>query len=527
MFDIIIKNGLVIDGSGDRKTFPADVGINGDKIAAVGDLQKESAKITIDAEGRYVAPGFVDVNNHSDTVFSLFTQPEMESMLTQGVTTALGGQCGSSLAPLVRGDVIAAIQKWTPDIREINVNWLTMAEFLAEIEKRKIGINFGTLVGHSTLRRGVLKDGYREATVEEIEIMKSLLEKAMKEGAFGISAGLIYSHAKAASSEEIIELGKIAAKYGGLYASHLRAEGENLVAAVNEAIRIGREGGCRIQISHLKAMGEQFWPEMERAIKMVETAKYTGLDINFDFYPYDFTGSVLHVLLPHWAVEGGRKEMLSRLKDPATRARIVREMSQNGRQDYEKIILATLGKEKIYAGKSIAAVAQNQEISPEEAIINILIANEGQAIGFIRTLSLENVKMAADHSLSFAASDGAGNNLHYAKRWGLVHPRSFGCFPRFWRKYVEKEKIIRPEEAVFKMTGGPARKIGLKDRGLLKKNYFADVVIFDPRELADSATLENPYQFSKGVYHVLVNGQIALSGGKLTGNLSGRVLRRS
>lgn len=525
MYDIIIKNSTIIDGTG-KKSYKRDIAVKKDKIKKIGDLKKEEAKTVINAEGFFVVPGFIDIHNHSDSYWTLFAIPSLESMLRQGVTTIIGGNCGSSLAPLIEGSIIRSIQKWA-DINEVNVDWLELSEFLKVLEKRKIGVNFGTLVGHATLRRGLLKEEFRELRPAEMKIMVNTLRRALGEGALGLSTGLAYSHAKIAPTSEIIKLAKIVKEHKGLYTSHIRGEAEELIPSIQEIISIGKKTGVSLEISHLKAMGKKFWPNFERAVKMIDEAKRKGIDINFDVYPYTSTGSVLYVLLPDWIAEGGKKMLLKRLKDPAIRARAIKEM-QESPYEYEKVTIAISPADRTFIGKKITEIAQSEGVPVEEAVINMLIASEGRIITFFDCLSEDNVKMALRHPLAFIGSDGSGYNIeYYAKKKELVHPRCFGTFPRILGKYVREEKLMSWEEAIYKMTGGPAKKLGLKKRGILTKGNFADITIFDPKKIIDKADFDNPFRYPEGIEYVIVNGKIAVDKGKYTGEMAGRVLRKS
>lgn len=512
MYDTLIKNATIIDGNKANK-YQGDLAVSKGKIKKIGQLKNSRAKKIIEADGLYLAPGFIDLNNHSDTYLTLFTVPGLESLLYQGITTILGGNCGSSLAPLVSADILKSIQKWA-DIRDINLNWLTFKEFLRELEKRKIGVNFASLVGHSTLRRGILGDEFRSLKPKEIEIIKGLLETALNQGAFGLSTGLAYSHAKIASTEEIIELTKIVKKHNGIYSTHIRGEAEELLPAIQETIEIANKSQVSVEISHLKAMGKKFWPNMAKAIKLIEKAK-----INFDVYPYTITGSVLYILLPDWVAEGGKNMLLKRLKDPSIKAEIIKEMQEKKDYEYDKITINN---------KKITEIANLHGTSVEEAIINMLIVGQDRVIAFIDTLSKDNVEMGISHPLSFIASDSTGYNIeHHKKKKELVHPRCFGAFPRFLGRYVQEKQLMDWEEAIYKITGGPAQKLGLKDRGLIKKNYWADLVLFNPEKIIDKADFKNPYQYPEGIEYVLVNGQITIDKGKYTGQKTGKILRKS
>lgn len=523
MYDIIIKNGKIIDGSGSY-SFSADIGIKEDFISEIGDLNNESAHKIIDAKGSYVAPGFVDINNHSDTYLRIFQDPDLESLIYQGITTIIGGNCGASLAPLADQNVIQAVQKYA-DIRTININWLNVKEFFGEIEKRKLSVNFGTLVGHTTLRRGIIGDEVRGLTSAEMKTMKKMLENAMNEGALGLSTGLVYTHAKIASEGEIMELAEVVENYDGVYATHIRGESHELVEAVEEAIKIAQKTGVKLEISHLKAMGQKNWHLMEEAISFIETARMSGTDVNFDVYPYTITGSVLYILLPDWAVEGGRKIMIKRLKNQNNREKILSEMRQSG-IDFSDIIISISPLDKKLTRRHIGEIARAQEKTSEETVLDLLIASEGRVITMMNVLSENNMIKAVQNPFSIISSNGAGYNTEHAKSGELVHPRNFGAFPRVLSYYVREKNKISWEEAIHKMSGCPAEKYGIAKRGILKKNYYADVVVFNSNEIQDLATPENPYQYSRGISTVIVNGKLALENGKYSGKRAGKVIRK-
>ncbi len=524
MFDLIIKNGTVIDGSG-AKGIIADVGVDKDRIAAVGKLDNAKSNKVIDAKGKIVCPGFIDILDHSDSFWTLFTVPRLDSKVMQGVTTIIGGNCGSSLAPTVSKDSVASIQKWV-DLANVSINWNRMDEFLSELAKRDIGLNFGTLVGHETLRRGLLKDEVRRITEEEIKVMGRMLLESLNEGAFGMSTGLVFSHAKMAAIDEIKYLAQILRENDALYASHIRGESEELLPSVNEAIEIGRETGVSVEISHLKAVGKRYWPDMLRALEMIDIANEESVDISFDLYPYDTTGSVLYILLPDWVSRGGRKKMISRLRNLGLREKIKKEM-RGMNYDYENIVVSICPRLKEVVGQRIVDIARNQEISPEEAIIELLISANGHVIVFDKgILSEDNIKLSLKNEHSMIASGDAAYNVEYARVGELVHPRCFGAFAKVLARYVREQKVLSLESAIEKMTSRPAQKVGIKERGILKKGNFADVVVFDPKKIVDKADFDNPYQYSEGVEYVFINGEIVVEKGWHTGKLAGRVLRK-
>jgi len=522
MFDILIKNAVLIDGTG-KIGYKADVAVTKNKISKIGNLKRAKGRAEIDATGKAVCPGFIDAHNHSDGYWRIFLEPELPSLIHQGITTIIGGNCGTSIAPLTSGKIIESIQKWA-DIKQVNVDWLSMREFVEKMSDRKMGVNFGTLAGHGTLRRGVTLDEMRRLDRNELDVINKILEKSLKEGALGFSTGLAYSHERAAAWDELAEMIEITKKYNRVYTTHLRNEAQNAVSALTEAIDLAKETNVNLQISHLKVMGEKNWSLMDEMLGMIDSAHQSGIRINFDVYPYIQTGSVLYAYLPAWVAEGGKKMLLRRLKENNLREKIIKEMKETAEYHYENAIIAISPISRSLAKKSISEIAAAQEISVEEALINLLIASEGRVVTIVDCLSEENVKKAIRHPLSMIASDGAGYGISHKNSGELVHPRCFGTFPRVLRKYVREEKLLTFEEAIRKMTSLPANKFGLKKRGVIKKSYTADLIVFDPNKITDKATVANPYQYSQGLREVIINGKFALREGKLTGEMAGEFI---
>ncbi len=554
MLDIIIKNGTVIDGAG-KKIYKADLGVINGKIVTIGDLSKARADEVIDAKGKFVTPGFIDIHNLSDGYLTLFTIPTQDSLVRQGCTTAIGGNCGSSLAPLATPptnrllrkiwvsrrlpDIILAptttlamiksVRRWA-EIFGFNINWLTFREYLREIQKRGISINFGSLIGHTTLRRGLIRDEVRDLTKEEMKMMEGLITHALEEGSFGLSFGLAYSHANFVKTEELVDLARSVSKRKGIITIHLRNEGKRLVEAVKEAIAVGKETKARIQIAHLKAQGEGSWGNFAKALERIDGASRTQ-DIHFDVYPYTATASVLYMYLPDWISRGGREKTLKRLHDLKLRKKIIQDTKEQS-IDYGKLRIAQSPFNKTYVGRTIGEIAEGRAIGVEEAVCEVLIAGRGHVIVFDSSLSEENLEKAIKNPLCMITTNGAGYNLeHYRSlkqfKGGqqLVHPRCFGAFPRFLGRYVREKKLIFWEEAIRRITGLPAKKLGLTRRGIIKQGYLADITIFDPKTIIDRATYDNPYQYPKGIEWVLVNGEVVVRKSKHTGKLAGRVLR--
>ncbi|MFC1721794.1 amidohydrolase family protein [Patescibacteria group bacterium] len=523
MLDTIIRGGNIIDGT-NRKKYLADVGIKKDRIVKVGNLGQATAQNVIEANGKLVTPGFIDIHNHSDGYWTLFNYPDLPSLIMQGVTTIIGGGSGTSLAPLATPETIQAIRRWT-NVSEITVNWLTVGDLLEEIERLPLSVNFGTLIGHITLKRGLIGDQVRDFNAEEYRTAEGMLARGMKEGAFGLSAGMSYSHARFAKTEEIIRLAKVAAKYSGIFTISLRSETGNLIESVREAVKICRQAGISTEVTQFKAKGRENWDKFSEAINVLNKAAEEKLNVNFDIYPYSTTGTVLYTYLPDWATRGGRDKMLERLKNPNIRPKVVEEMKADV-HDYSNLVIA-MSSNLAYVGKEVVSIGEDENIDSEEVVINTLIASDGQAICFDPALSEENVKQGLANPLSMISTDGSGYDDTYSQTGNLVHPRCFGTFPRFLGRYVREQQLMSWEEAIYKITGMVARKLGLKDRGFIKKDLQADIVVFNPEVINDQATFANPYRYPIGISTVLVNGVPVVQRENPTGQRPGQVLRHS
>lgn len=521
-YDILIKSGSVIDGTGTPAVF-GDVGIRGDMIEAVGSLGNAKADLTINAYGKIVAPGFIDITNHSDTRLTLFIQPNLESLLMQGVTTVLGGNCGGSLAPLGSEEALGAIKKWA-DPATINRDWSTVEEFLESVGKIRPGVSFGTFAGYGTLRRGVIGNEIRALGFEERERLKHMLRDAMEEGAFGLSLGLSYGHERISSTEEIIEVARVLAKTGGIVKIHLRSEGSGIIAAVNEAVRIAREGEVPVVISHLKTIGKKSWKDFDAVRDLIKNARSSGASLTFDVSPYATTGSPLYLLIPAWARQGGFAELFRRIDDPGERIQIINSLKTHTLH-YDKIFIVS-AKFPTAVGHTLAEIAEETGMSPEEALLQTIRSNEGRVTIIGRTVSKKNMERAIMEEYSIIASDGEGYDQKAYSQGNLVHPRSFGTFPRFWHKFVTENNSLAPEFAIQKITSFPASAADIKKRGVLAERNFADLIVFDPKLLKDRATYRDPFRFPAGMEMVLVNGKIAVESGRITGVRAGRAIRR-
>jgi N-acyl-D-amino-acid deacylase len=521
-YSIIIKNGMIFDGSGSPPR-QADIAVKDDRIKEIGNFKgSKGTVITIDASNKYVSPGFIDMTTHSDSHWTLFSQPTQESFIRQGVTTIFGGHGGSSLAPLVKGENIEAIQKWV-DISKINVNWQSMAEFLSELETHPIALNFGTFAGFGTIRRGVIGNEPRQAQEQEMKQMQYLAEKALKEGALGISTNLGAAHQNPASDEEITRIFKVAKDHGALAAHHLENEGKNILPALARLISLTRNSGVHSHINHFKAIGKSAWQSFPKGLEMLEQAQREKLQLTCDFFPYTKTGSNLYTLLPDWAVESGKKQILSLIKGKERKD--ILDFLKDLTLHYEKIIVASTLHDVDVVGKSISELSKKSGISPEETILNLLEVNELQVSIFNEAILEENIEMLAAKNYSAVASDGTGYAENYYSKTDLPHPRSFGSFCRIFSRFVKEKRVLSWEQAICKMTGLPAKILGISDRGVLKEEAYADIVIFNPETIEDKADYANPYQFPQGIEHVLINGDVILKEDVLTKADKGRVLR--
>ena len=397
-----------------------------------------------------------------------------------------------------------------------------MGEYLDTVETMRPALNYGCFVGYGTLRRGVIGNDVRLLEFQEREQVKLLLREAMREGAYGMTLGLLYGHEHISPTEEIIEIARVLREKNGIVKIHLRSEGVGIVGSVNEAIRIGREAEVPIQISHLKLIGKKAWAQIPRVFELINTARNTGLDISFDVSPYRTTGSLLYLLIPAWARKGGFEELFKRIGDPEEKGKIIQSLASLTLH-YDRIFITAGGM--VATGHTVAELAEEMGISPEEAILELVRGEKGRVKIIGKTISEKNTIRALADEHSFIGSDGEGYSQEAAKKGILTHPRSFGAYSHFWHRYVNDKKIVSPGVAIQKMTSLPARKIGLKKRGILQKGNYADVVVFDQEQFRDRATYRNPYRYSSGIEWVIINGKAIVEGGKHTGKKTGKVLR--
>lgn len=522
-YDVIIRNGLVVDGLTD-KPFRADLGIAGDRIRAIGPLASAEARVVLDAAGKVVAPGFIDIHAHSDAR-ELLLNPRGESKIRQGVTTEISGNCGGSSFPLA--EEISEQEKRYSERSGLTRDWFDLEGYFARLKRTGLAFNYATLVGQGSIRELVLGDASRKPNAEELERMKALVTRAMEQGAIGISTGLEYSPSGFASTEEVVELCRAAAACGGFYATHVRSEDSRVVEAMAEAIHIAEAAKLPLEISHFKVCGTTYWWKLPKLFDLVDRAKQRGLDVNADRYPYTAYNTGLSVFYPNWVLDGGSEAFVRRLKDPGERAKMKDETFEKLEgTPWENILLVDMDKEedKPLVGKTIGQAASEAHQDPYEFSCDLLVKEGGNVsiIGF--GMDEEGTEQVLKHPLVMLCSDGSSLAPTGPLGGGMPHPRNYGTFPRFLGRYVRERKIMSLSEAVKKMTSMPAAKVGLKDRGAVRTGNWADLVVFDPATIADKATYTDPEQYPVGIDYVLVNGKVIIDHGVHSGELAGKVL---
>jgi dihydroorotase/N-acyl-D-amino-acid deacylase len=529
-FDLVIINGHIIDGTG-SPWYSGDVGIRGGRIAAIGNLAGAPRKRTVDAKGKVVAPGFIDMLGQSET--TILVDPRLPSKIYQGITTEITGE-GGSAAPL--NDSIVANDRPTYAHYKVNPDWRTFREYFARLEKQGIGINLASYVGATQVRRMVLGDANAQPTSEQLEKMKALVRDAMRDGAVGVSTSLEYAPAPYAKTPELIALASEASKFGGIYATHLRNESDSVVDSIDEAVRIGREAHIPVEIWHFKVAGKANWGKMPDSIARVNKARAEGIDIAADTYAYTAWFNSMSAFIPAWAHDGGDARLVERLKDPATRARIRKEM-QTPSKDWDNEWDEISGPQDVmigvvqnptlkkFQGKRLSEVANMMNKDPMDALFDLLIEDNaftGCAVFGMSepdvALALQQPWVSVDNDSSGTAPEGLLGEEH-------PHPRAYGTFPRILRKYVREEKKITLENAIRKFSALAAQRMRLTDRGVLKQGMWADIVVFDPETVHDLATFDDPNRLSEGMDFVIVNGTPVIENGKMTGVLPGKVLR--
>ncbi len=541
MLDVVIRNGHIVDGSG-RKRFQADLALKDGRISDIAPQIVSEAVKLIDANGCIVSPGFIDMHSHSD--FTLWVHPEAESKVRQGVTTELVGNCGGSPAPVPEGHfddfmqyMVGLGNLYKAVLKPQDWHWRTLTQFYQELEAKGIAINVAPLVGHSTLRSGVMGYASGPPESEELKQMKRLLELELDQGAFGLSAGLIYHPGAFANRQEMAQLAAAVHSYEGIFTVHMRSEGNNLLEAIDEAIYVAEKSGASIEISHLKCELPVNWGNAKKALNRIDRARDKGHRIDFDQYPYRAYQTGLLEIFPVWAKEQGADKLIAILHDRGARKRVIKDMTQPPYDwenpmdglDWNHIHLNGFNQPDNQAleGLTVAQIAEQLGIEPLEAVFRVFAEERGALSMIVFSMNEDEVVEIMQHPDGMIGSDGCSVAPYGPTGTRKVHPRFYGTFPRVLGRYVREKKVLTLEQAVHKMTGLPARKLRFSDRGLLKKGFQADVVVFDEDQIADRATFDNPHQFPSGIQFVLVNGQTVISNGEHTGALPGRFLKRA
>src|SRR5215469_3700632 len=529
-FDIVITNGHIIDGTG-SPWFSGDIGIRAGKVAAIGNLTAASCTRTIDAHGQVVAPGFIDMLGQSE--LTILVDPRLPSKIYQGITTEITGE-GESVAPM--NDTIRRLGKSGFELLGIQPDWQTFRQYFARLEKQGIGINVADYVGATTIRRMVLGDDDVPPTPAQLGQMRQLVRQAMLDGAVGVSTSLEYPPAPYAKTDELIALASVASRAGGIYATHMRSESTAILQSLDEVIRIAREAQIPVEIWHFKVAGKPSWGHMPEAVAKIEAARAQGVDIAADTYAYTAWGNGLSAFIPPWAHDGGAAKLLERLKDPAARERIRKDMltpSDEWENEWqqipgpEAILIGSVQNPKLLPlqGKTISEVAKLWNKDPMDTIFDLLLQDDaatGVAVSGMSepdvVLALEQPWVSIDNDSSGASPEGILGREH-------AHPRAYGTFPRILRRYVREEHKLTLEDAIRKFSGLPSQRLRLAGRGLLRVGMWADITVFDPATIRDLATFDNPNQLSQGMDYVLVNGVPVIDQGKMTGTRPGKVLR--
>ena len=529
-FDLLIKGGKIVDGSGSA-AYTADVAIKDDRIVKIGNLAQATATRTIDARGLVVAPGFIDMLGQSETY--LLIDPRANSKVMMGVTTEITGE-GESIAPINERQ----IKEQEDFLRRFNltIDWRTLDEYFKRLEKQGLGVNLGTFVGATQVREYVVGYDDRPPTPPELDQMKKLVADAMRDGALGLSTSLQYVPARFAKTSELVELAKVAHQYGGIYATHQRSEANTIDASLDEVFEIAQKAQIPVEIWHLKTAYKKNWGRMAHVLARIKQARDRGLDVTADIYPYIAGSTGLSACLPPWALEGGTDKMLTRLRDPQTRERLKKEISAE-QTEWENIYLGSGGPSGVLIGsvvnreleplqgKRISEIAAEQKKDALDVVFDLILADRGQTGAIYFMMSEADMRLAMQSPYVSFCTDSGARATDGPLAGSMSHPRGWGSYPRILGQYVRDEKVLSLESAVHKMTGGPAARVGLRERGLIKEGMFADITVFDPAKVIDRATFESPNQYPTGIEYVLVNGKVSVDKGQRTPALGGYVLR--
>ncbi len=528
-FDLLLSGGTLVDGTGAPRRL-ADVGIRGKRVVAVGDLQRHEAQRRLDVSGLFVAPGFIDLHAHSEV--TLLVDPRAASKVRQGITTEISGQCGLSAAPLL-GEAREEFRVWAARLG-VEPNWNSLENFFEILESQGLALNFGTLTGHGNLRNAAMGSAAKAPTPAELDAMAAMLGQSLEQGALGLSSGLFYTPGSYAGVEEMAALAKVVAAHGGLYATHIRNEGRNLETAMQEAMAVAQSCGVPVQISHLKLACRDHWGQAERVLAYLDTARAEGLDLGWDQYPYTAAATTLAAAVPPQFHAGGTTALLQRLQDPQERAQITHAIRTDVDGDWEnltadsgwdRIVLSFHPTRPDLAGWTIADIAAAGEADPLETALDLILDTEAQAQIVDFCMDERDVATILSHPSTIIVTDAEALATDGPLSEGAPHPRTYGTYPRVLARYVREQALLTWEDAIHKMTGLPAARLGLRDRGSVREGAFADLVIFDPDTIADTATYARPHQYPEGIDHVLVNGRFVVSDGMQTEELPGRILR--
>ena len=530
-FDVLITNGRVVDGTG-APWFRADVGISGDRIAAIGRLADREATTRIDATNLIVAPGFIDMLGQSE--FNVLVDPRAASKITQGITTEITGE-GSSIAPL--NDALVKSAQPQYDRFKVALDFRTLDQYFARLERQRPALNVGSFVGAGGLRAYVVGQGQRAATPEDIEQMTTLVAQAMEQGALGVSTSLQYVPGRFASTDEIVELARVAKKYGGIYISHQRSESSQIMPSLDEVFAVAERAGIAAEVWHLKTAYQANWGRMPSVLKHFEAARARGLDVTFNMYPYDRASNGLDACLPLWVREGGLEQMLKRLTDPSLRERIKRDMDDPKTKDWENqwygsgggagVMVSTVLDPALrkWEGKNLVQIGREMGKDPRDAAMDLVIADRGETSVIISIMREDDVRAALAHPMMAIGTDSGARAEDGPLSESKSHPRAWGSFPRVLGKYVREEKLISLEEAIRRFTSRPAARVGIADRGVLRPGFKADITVFNPDTVRDVSTFEDPTHYSQGIEHVFVNGKAVVSSGKITAERPGEPVR--
>jgi N-acyl-D-amino-acid deacylase len=522
--EIVIRDVQIVDGSGDP-AFYGDIGIQDGRFVYFGPGCKYPRELEVKGDGLTAAPGFFDIHSHSD--YYLLVNPLAESKVRQGVTTEIGGNCGYSAAPIF-GKAREERVKVYQDLFGLDLPWEGVGEYLAHLDRQRIAVNFGLLIGHNTVRASVMYGSDKAPSSEELEQMVQVVKEGMREGAVGFSTGLIYSPACFSEANEMIALCKAVREEGGIFTTHMRSEGNRLLEAVDEVIGVAEKAGIPLQISHLKTSGTKNWKKLDDLFERIESAQGRGVDVTADRYPYTASNTGLSAVLPDWAFEGGTDRMMERYKDPEIREKLRREIeTEHPEEDYfERIMISAVTRPENhrYVGRRVKECAREEGKDPVEFICDLLLSERNMVDAIYFTMKPENLSRILKKPYVMIGSDSGAKSLDGPLGEGCPHPRAYGTYPRILQQFVREEGVLSLEEGIRKMTSDPLRRFGIRDRGLIREGLAADLVLFDPEHIKDLSTYEESKKYPSGIEMVLVNGEIVVDGGEHTGRKPGKIL---